>query len=134
MPINKNRMCGGNKMLFSQRLKELRNESFLSQNELAQSLKYAQSNICEWEKGTVEPRASALLAIADFFQVSTDYLLGRTDDFGNLSVQNSVLHLPAEATELMNAFCAMTHSQRIRLVAYAEGMLENTNRSHKRNA
>ena len=71
---------------FSVRIKELRLERGLSQLQLAKILKYTQSNICEWEKGTVEPKADALLSIADYFSVSIDYLLGRTDEMGELLV------------------------------------------------
>ena len=55
-------------------------EQKLSQIQLAKLLNYTQSNICEWENGKVEPRADALLAISSFFDVSIDYLLGRTED------------------------------------------------------
>lgn len=67
---------------FSQNLNELRQEKNLSQAQLAKFLGYTQSNISEWEKGSVEPKATALLAIAKFFEVTTDYLLGLEDDFG----------------------------------------------------
>lgn len=63
-------------------LKELRNEKALSQKELAEILNYTQSNICEWEKGTVEPKATALKTIAKYFNVSVGYLLGLEDDLG----------------------------------------------------
>lgn len=69
---------------FSIRLRELRNEQGYTQKQLAEKLNYTQSNICEWEKGTVEPRASALNAIANLFNVSVDFLIGRTDDLGSV--------------------------------------------------
>ena len=65
---------------FSVKLKELRTENGLSQLQLAKILNYTQSNICEWENGKVEPRADALIAISSYFNISIDYLLGRTED------------------------------------------------------
>ena len=67
---------------FSKILKELRTEKGLSQVSLANKLGYTQSNVSEWEKGAVEPKLSALICIANFFDVSVDYLLGLEDDFG----------------------------------------------------
>ena len=87
--------------IFSKRLKELRCERGISQKALADALNYTQSNVSEWEKGTVEPRLSAIKRIAAFFNVSSDFLLGFTDEenylqaipsdslFGN---ENSLLH------------------------------------------
>ncbi len=68
----------------------------------------------------------SIKSLCDFFEVSADYLLGRTDDFGNVSVQTAAPALSEEETEILTAFRAMTHSQRIRFAAYAEGMLEKS--------
>lgn len=67
---------------FPQILKELRTDKSLSQISLANKLGYTQSNVSEWEKGSVEPKLSALVCIANFFDVSIDYLLGLEDDYG----------------------------------------------------
>lgn len=63
-------------MLFSKRLKELRQEKGLSQMELAVTLGISQSAIAKWELEKTEPTASAIITLANFFAVSTDYLLG----------------------------------------------------------
>lgn len=68
--------------IFSQTLKELRQERNLTQKELAYDLNYTQSNISEWENGTVEPKATALTAISTYFGVSIDYLLGLENEYG----------------------------------------------------
>lgn len=64
---------------FQTRLKELRIEKKISQKQIAQQLGYAQSTYCDWENGKIEPTASALIKIADYFGVCVDYLLGRQD-------------------------------------------------------
>ena len=38
-------------------------------------------SLCDWEKGRSEPDVSSLVALADFFGVSVDYLVGRTDSY-----------------------------------------------------
>ena len=68
-------------MKFSERLKELRIENNLSQTELAKKTDISQSAIAKWELGKTEPSASALLTLSLFFDVSVDYLIGKTDDY-----------------------------------------------------
>lgn len=55
----------------------------LSQKKLALELGYAQSTICDWENGAIEPSASAVKKLAVYFDVTADYLLGLEDEFGN---------------------------------------------------
>lgn len=59
------------------RLRELRKFNKLSARELGSILGYAESTILQWERGTRAPDASALLTIANHFNVSLDYLLER---------------------------------------------------------
>lgn len=62
------------------KLKELRKKSGYSQKELAELLGYAQNTISQWESGRRYIDREALIQLANFFGVSTDYLLGRTVD------------------------------------------------------
>lgn len=66
--------------LFAQRLKELRVEKELSQAALAQAVNLSQSAIKQWENQTRIPNAKAVVVLAKFFGVTTDYLLG-VDDY-----------------------------------------------------
>lgn len=61
---------------FQERLKELRNEKELSQQELAKELKVSQRSISSWETGFRQPDFETLSLIAKYFDVTTDYLLG----------------------------------------------------------
>lgn len=61
------------------RLEELRKKNGLSQNELAEKLNMTQQRISAYEKGKREPDINTIKQLADFFGVSTDYLLGKTD-------------------------------------------------------
>ena len=62
------------------RLKELRAKKKISQVKLAMDLNMSQNNISRYEKGEREADYDTLIAIADYFDVSVDYLLGRTDN------------------------------------------------------
>ena len=58
---------------------ELRQQKGLSQAQLAKAIGVSQKAIDFWEKGTNEPKASYILALSDFFNVTTDFLLGKTE-------------------------------------------------------
>lgn len=62
------------------RLKQLRKENDVSQIKLAMDLNLSQNTISRYETGVREADYETLIKLADYFGVSVDYLLGRTDD------------------------------------------------------
>lgn len=62
------------------RLKELRKRKNLNQSDLAKIFNVKQNTVSQWESGVNQIDNTTLNALADFFQVSTDYLLGRADE------------------------------------------------------
>lgn len=62
------------------RLKEIRKAKGISQLKLAMDLNTNQNTISRYETGEREPGIAELVKIADYFDVSLDYLLERTDD------------------------------------------------------
>ena len=62
--------------IFPERLKELREEAGLGQIQLAERLQVSKGIISLWENGLREPKLSNLVAIANFFDVTIDYLAG----------------------------------------------------------
>lgn len=66
-------------MTFQNRLKQLREENNLTQLELAQKFNITSQTISQYERGIRTPDFNLLNSITDFFGVSVDYLLGRTD-------------------------------------------------------
>ena len=66
-------------MKLSERLKDLRKEKSLSQQQVAKAIGVTQKAIDFWEKEINEPKASYIILLAKFFDVSTDYLLGLED-------------------------------------------------------
>lgn len=68
-------------VLFKERLSELQREKGISTvYELSQKIHIHRNNIAQWNKCDCIPLIDDLTIIADFFKVSIDYLLGRTDD------------------------------------------------------
>ena len=72
-------------------LKKLRDREGLTQAALSKKLKTSPSTIGMWEQGRREPDCEMLKRIADYFNVSTDYLLGREDKTNTLSDLQSAL-------------------------------------------
>ena len=62
------------------RLKELRKKKNISQLRLATELNTTQNTISRYETGEREPGIDELIKIADYFNVSVDYLVGRTEN------------------------------------------------------
>ena len=66
--------------IFAKRLKSLRKERRWSSKEMADYLEVSQRAYLYYESATNYPNIPGLLKLADFFEVSTDYLLGRSDE------------------------------------------------------
>ena len=66
--------------ILGQRLKELRKQKQAGQKEVAELLGVSLRSYQFYESGEYDPSLLNLIALADYFQVSTDYLLGRTDE------------------------------------------------------
>ena len=71
---------GGLVMSFSDRIIQLKNERKLLQKDIASSVGLSLRAYQYYEKGQKEPTLSVLLRLADYFDVSLDYLVGRSDD------------------------------------------------------
>ena len=68
------------KKRFGERLASLRNSRAVSQQEIADVLGVGKSAVSMMESGNRAASADVLIALADFFDVSLDYLCGRSDD------------------------------------------------------
>ena len=64
----------------TKRMRDLREDHDLTQRDLARLLGVPPQRVSEWEKGFHEPRLSVLLQLADYYEVSLDYLCGLSDD------------------------------------------------------
>lgn len=66
-------------MIFKDRLVQLRKELDLTQETFAEKIGFSRTAISAWEIGRNEPSNADTIKIADFFNVSVDYLLGNSD-------------------------------------------------------
>ncbi len=65
---------------FGKRLRELRQEKGLSAKELGKIINVNDSSIIRWENGTMSPKLEYIIALARFFNVSTDYICCLSDE------------------------------------------------------
>lgn len=84
--------------IFARRLVQLRKSKGLTQQQLADKLNTSRSNIANYESGSevTEPRDSMKRAIADFFGVTIDYLLGHSDDPNPKLTKEKILDFRAQ--------------------------------------
>ena len=66
-------------IMYQLRIRDLREDRDLSQKELATLLDVHQTTYSDYERGNLNVPVSALHALADFYNVSVDYLMGRTN-------------------------------------------------------
>ena len=116
-------------MKISEILKNLRVENGLTQQELSNRLNIGQATIACYESGQREPHIFNLIAYADFFECSLDFIAGRTDDLGNIVVatertKNGCATLTSQERELLRKYAKMTNSAKIKLEGYLDGLSE----------
>ena len=111
-------------MTFSEKSRFLRKEKGLSQVELAKALNISKACISMIEIGKNEPTAITLIKYADFFECSTDYLLGREDDFGNVTVQGTSPSFTSEELEIVRIFRKLPNDLQRRAAAYMRNLDE----------
>lgn len=102
------------------KIKELRTEKNFTQKQIGEIINCNQSAIGKYERGELEPTLSNLVKLADFFGVTTDYLLGREDDFGVISATKITSPaLSDDERELLAAFKKLNHDKRQQVIGFA---------------
>lgn len=99
------------------RLKQLRQRKSVSQMQLADAIGVSQQSINKYENHGVEPDIRTLMAMADFFKTSVDYLIGHTD-VERVIEDTSPFDLNEEEAGLMEAWRLLCPEEKesIRLV------------------
>lgn len=115
------------------RIKELREEKNISQLFLAKKIGTSQRNIGRWENLENEPSYSQLIKLADFFECSIDYLVGRSDDFGNVNVVSDAT-LTSLEERLLTTFRMLSPLEKEKLLDDAEFYVQRASTSTSKRA
>ncbi|MBQ3220337.1 MAG: helix-turn-helix transcriptional regulator [Clostridia bacterium] len=111
------------------KLKELRLQNDKTQAELAKKLNISRQVYSNYENLINEPSLELLVKMADFFECSVDYLLGREDDFGNITVTANG-SLPKEEANLLRIYRSLPIELQGRMEAYAKRLDEMIRDEH----
>lgn len=107
-------------MEFGEFLAKLRKEKGLLQREVANYLQVTVATISNYEKGVHSPDLNTLIKLADFFDVSTDYLLQRTDYKASISSLNKPLAADCSISDLLNMTLELDQRNMEALLDYYE--------------
>jgi len=102
------------------RIKQLRQENNMSQRTLAAKINSSQKAVDLWEKGITEPKAGIIIALADVFECSADYILGREDDMGNVNVMRE---LSEDEKELLLLYSKLEKKERGEIKNFARFLI-----------
>lgn len=91
-------------MNFCDILKELRLEKNLTQKQVADNCNITPTCICQLESGVRNPTGSTIASLAKFFECSADYLLGLSNDYGNIYIEKNAPQLTAEEQMIISDF------------------------------
>ena len=83
--------------MLGDRIKELRNQMNIFQQDLAKALNVSKSTVAMWETNKREPNSEMLISLAGFFNCSVDYLIGRDENRINEEVLDRVNELDLDA-------------------------------------
>lgn len=117
-------------MRFGELLAKLRKEKGILQKELATYLNVTVATISNYEKGVHSPDYETLVRLADFFDVSTDYLLQRTDYRASINTLNKPLIIGFTASDLLNAVMELDQHNTETLIDYYKLLLLRNSVEH----
>ncbi len=103
------------------KLRELRKLRDLTQKQLADMLNFKNTTYSNWECGIAEPDISSLKKLADFFDCSVDYLIGREDEDG-IIVRESGVTLSLEEEKLLENYRGLSKTGQAKVNGYIEGL------------
>lgn len=89
-------------MKINERIKQLRVDNNLLQKEIAKILNVPKNTYGAWERGNNEPSVDIIIKLADFYQISIDYLLNREEEDGRIIVQE--LELPSDEKKVLEKY------------------------------
>lgn len=115
-------------MKFSEILKLLRKEKKITQFQLSKNLNVTHGAIAMWETNKRQPDNETLIKIADYFNVTIDYLLGRSDEptvRKDTEKEKAAVELTAEESKLLEIFRKLNVKNRMHVSAYAQVRLED---------
>lgn len=108
-------------MTIGERLRILRNEQGITQQQLADRAGISRSNINTWESGKSLPLPDGLIALADCFGCTVDYLLGRESEEGMIVLKTD--QYSDDEQEFIKLYRQLSNRQKFAALNFVKGML-----------
>lgn len=106
-------------------IKQIRKEKNIKVEDIIKTLKISAQGYYKYERENTNPPIETLLKLADIFNVSLDYLLGRKNNIAETKTPNQI--------ELLNYFNQLNEMEQQRVIGFVESMAKektNTNNSN----
>ena len=111
---------------FSVRLRRLRNEAGLTQQQVADQLNIHRTTYTKYERGSVNPDQQGLVQLANLFKVSVDYLLGNEEAVDDVAEKtDNHMQLTLQEQHLVQMFRQLTYQEQQILVEQAQKSFKN---------
>ena len=101
-------------------LKDIREENGLQQKDIAKKLNRTPACISSWETGKTEPSLDDLIKLADYLEVSVDYLLGRTNEAGIIEETKTLSPLHKRMLDL---FDRISPEDRLQVLGFIQAFI-----------
>lgn len=111
------------KSSFAKRLSSLRKEKGLSQYKLADAIGYSRGLIGNYEQGSRQPDYDTLINLANFFNVTVDYIIGNSE-LKNCDSCNRDIFLEEDEKELLEIYRKLTFKYKYKILGEIKGILE----------
>lgn len=103
-------------------LKKIREENNMQQKDVATRLFRTTACISSWETGKTEPSLDDLKELANLFQTSTDYLIGRTDELG--IIEKSTNLSPTQEM-IISLIPKLKHEEQFQVLGFIQALTKN---------
>lgn len=101
------------------KIKELREDKNWQQKDVAQRVNRTAACVSSWETGKTEPSIEDVLRLADIFEVSCDYLLGRTNE---MDMVESSANLSPLQKEVLSLFDGLSRDNQFRVLGFIQAL------------
>lgn len=108
--------------MFSTKLKELMTENHITKSELIKAVGLTDGAINGWLIKGAQPTAENIIKIADYFQVSADYILGRENDTGLIEIKNELSQIE---NEIISMYRKLDERRQFLAYTYVKGLAAN---------
>ena len=103
-------------------LRKIREENKMQQKDVAEKLFRTTACISSWEKGKTEPSIDDLKELANLFGTTIDYLVGRTDELGQVEINSN---LSPTKQKIISLVTQLKHEEQYQVLGFIQGLTKD---------